>query len=85
MVGVHRRRLEHERGRPVDQRAVHDVRVSRDPPDVRNAGEDVALFQPEGVLRRHSRVQQVAGGGVRNPLRPAGRPGRVQDEHKVLV
>lgn len=84
VVGVHGRGLEHERGGTVHERAVHDVRVPRDPPHVRDAGEDVSFFQPEGVLGGHARVQQVPGGGVRHPLRPAGGPRRVEDEQEVL-
>lgn len=38
-----RRALEQQRRAPVEQRAVHDVRVARDPPDVRHAAEHVLL------------------------------------------
>mmetsp|Transcript_18879 Transcript_18879/g.38291 ORF Transcript_18879/g.38291 Transcript_18879/m.38291 type:complete len:386 (-) Transcript_18879:497-1654(-) len=40
-VGVHRGALEHEGTAPVQQRPVNDVRVSRDPPRVRDAGVHV--------------------------------------------
>lgn len=84
MVGVHRRGLEHERGRPVNEGPVDDVRVPCDPPHVGHAGEDVPLFQSEGVLGGHPRVQEVAGGGVGHPLGATGGAGGVQDEEEVL-
>lgn len=84
MVGVHGRGLEHKRRSPVDEGSVDDVGVPRDPPHVRDAGKHVPLLQPEGVLGRHARVQEVPGGGVRHALGPAGGPRRVEDEQEVL-
>lgn len=74
MVWVHGGGLEHERRRPVDQGAVHDVRVSRDPAHVRHAGKDVSFLQAKGSLRRHARVEHVPRRRVRHALRGSRRP-----------
>ncbi|GIX64423.1 HEAT repeat-containing protein [Babesia caballi] len=79
-IGVVWQRGEDEGREAVEQRAVHDVGVPGDPPDVGHAAEDVPLLRVKDVLCRRKGVEQVARGRVRHALRPSGRPGRVENE-----
>ena len=65
---VHGRGLEHGRGHPVCERAVHDVGVPGDPADVRHAREAVVGVHVEHVLDRQRGAEQVAAGGVDDTL-----------------
>jgi hypothetical protein len=84
-VGVGRQALEHQGGAAVAQRAVHDVRVARDPPNVGDAGEDVARPVVEGVEVGEGGPEQVARGGVHHALGFAGRARGVQQEERLLT
>ncbi|MNS73215.1 hypothetical protein D3C72_1066480 [compost metagenome] len=83
-IGVVRYALEHQRGRAIGQRAVHDVAVAGDPADVGGAPVDVVLAQVEHRFMGVGRVQQVAAGGVQHALRLAGGTGGVEDEQRIL-
>ena len=56
-VGISRDTLEHDRGGPVAERAVDDVRVAGDPADVGGAPVDVAVVIIEDVLVRQRRCR----------------------------
>ena len=80
-----RRALVHHLRRAVGHRSVDDVRVAGHPADVGGAPVDVGL----GVDVVHDRVRvgglrEVPAGGVEDALRLPGRPGRVEDEERVL-
>ena len=76
--------LEHHRRRALQQRAVDDVGVSGDPPDVRGAPVHLAGLVVEHVLERGPRTEHVPGGGVNDTLGLPGAPGGVQHEQRVL-
>ncbi len=83
-VRIGRDRLEHHRRRTVGERPVEDVGVAGDPADVRRAHVDVVGVDVEDVLVGQGGVDHVAAGGVEHALRPAGGPGGVEGEQRVL-
>lgn len=68
LVGVRRDALEHEGGCAVGERSVDDVRMSRDPSDVRHAPKDVSRVVVEHVLVSQRRHQQVSSLRVNHTL-----------------
>mmetsp|Transcript_10234 Transcript_10234/g.44499 ORF Transcript_10234/g.44499 Transcript_10234/m.44499 type:complete len:518 (-) Transcript_10234:769-2322(-) len=83
-VGVRGHPFEHHRRRALEQRAVDDVGVAGDPPDVRGAPVHLAGLVVEHVLERRPRSEHVPGGGVNDTLGLPGAPGGVQHEKRVL-
>ena len=79
-----RRTLVQENGRAGEERAIHDIAVSRHPSDVSGAPEDVLVAEIEDVPRGGVNAHGVAADGMHDPLRLARRPGRVEDEQRVL-
>ena len=84
-VGVGRDRLEHERGRTVGERAVHDVRMARDPSNVSDACVHLSHVVIECVVMSKRGPKQVAGGGVHHALGLAGRAARVEQKQGLLA
>ena len=82
---VHGRRLEHRRRHAVREGPVDDVRVARDPADVRHAREAVVLVDVEHVLHRQRRAEEVPARRVHHALRLARRAGRVQHEQRCVM
>ena len=78
------RALVHHARRAVRERAVHEIRVARDPADVGGAPEDVVLLEVEHDARRRRRADEVARRRVDDPLRLARRARGVEDEEDVL-
>ena len=76
--------LEHDRGRPIEQRAVNDVAVSGDPADVGGAPIDVAGLVLEHVGEAVSGIHHVTTASVDHPLRLARAARGVEDEQQVL-
>ena len=76
--------LEHQRGRPVHQRAVDDVGVPGNPAHVGGAPEHLTRAVVEDKVMRRSGIDPVAACGVQHALRFAGRPGGVEDEQRVF-
>jgi hypothetical protein len=60
------------------------VAVAGDPTDIGGAPIDVLVVVVEGIAEGRGGVEQVAGSGVENALRLPGRPGRVEDEERIL-
>jgi hypothetical protein len=84
MRGVRRALVEHLRG-AVGERAVDDVAVAGDPPDVGGAPVDVGLgLEVEDVLVREGGLREVPAAGVQDALRLPGGAARVEDEQWVL-
>ena len=79
-----RHAFEHQRRRAVRKRTIDDVAVAGDPAHIGRAPVDVAILVVEDILVRHRGVDHVAAGGVQHALRLAGRPGGIQDEHRVF-
>ena len=75
----------HDRGRPVGQGAVDDIRMTGDPSDVRRAPEHVVVFQVEDPFGGQVGPHHVAARGVHDPLGLAGGPARIQDVEQVLT
>src|SRR5262249_25941300 len=67
------------------ERAVNDVAVARDPPDVGGTPIGIGIAQVEDPLHSHGGLEQVAAGGVHDALRFAGGAGRVEDEEGMLA
>ena len=82
--GVVGRAFVHEGRRPGRQRAVDDVGVAGDPADVGRAPVDVLVADVEHPLHRLLGVEVVAGRGVLDALRLAGRAAGVEDEQQVF-
>ena len=80
-----RRPFIHHNRRTIRQRAVTNVTVPRDPPDVRRAPVRVVLFQVEHPARGHRRPQQVARGGMQHALRLSRAARCVQNEQRMLA
>ena len=76
--------LEHQRGRPVHQRAVDDVGVPGDPAYVGGAPEHLARAIIKNKVMRCGRVDPVTAGGVEHALGFAGRAGGVEDEKRIF-
>mmetsp|Transcript_10748 Transcript_10748/g.40372 ORF Transcript_10748/g.40372 Transcript_10748/m.40372 type:complete len:302 (-) Transcript_10748:990-1895(-) len=83
-VRVKRRGLEHDSGRSVHEGTVHDVAVTCDPAEVRQASVHISVAEIEHLLAGECRVRQVSCRGVRDALRPARRAAGVQNEERVL-
>jgi hypothetical protein len=76
--------LVQDRGRVVGQGAVHDVGVSGHPADVGGAPVHVVVVNVEDHPVRGRHAREVTAAGVRDALRLAGRPRRVEQVEKVL-
>ena len=76
--------LKHDRGRPTEQRAVHDVAVAGDPADVGRAPIDVAGLILEHVGEAVAGIHHVAPASVDHPLGLARAARGVEDEEQVL-
>ena len=76
--------LVHEGGETGCERAVGDVTVARDPPDVGRAPEGVLVPGVEDPLEGLVHVEQVSCRGVHDPFGLARAPARVEDEQGVL-
>ena len=83
-IGVGGNAFEHDRGGTVQQGAIDDVGVARDPADVGSAPEYVAHMVVEDVLVGGGCVDHVACGGVDDALGLARGSGGVEDEEGVL-
>jgi len=82
--GVGGQALEEDAGHAHAERAVDDVAVAGDPPDVGRAEVDIVVVQVEDVLARVVHVEQVAPGAVDDALRRARGAGRVENEERML-
>ena len=71
---VCRNTFEDERGRPIGERAIHDVAVSRHPADVRSAPVNVAVVVVEDELVSHRGVDEITARRMQHTLRLVGRP-----------
>ncbi len=80
---THRFAFVENRRAALDQRAVHDVRVSNDPADVGRSPEHVARI--DAVDRVHAVVQRhrMAAVVAHDALRLAGRAGRIKDVERI--
>ena len=76
--------LEHERGGPVEQRPIDDVRVAGDPARVGGAPPAVLVLDVEDVLERGVDADHVAAVGVQDGLGLAGGAGGVEDVERVF-
>ena len=76
--------LEHHRRGAFQQRAVDDVGVPGDPPDVRGAPVHLPGFVIERVLERGPGAEHVPGGCMHDTLGLAGAARGVQHEQRVL-
>ena len=77
--------LVHDAGRPVGERAVDDVAVTGDPPDVGAAPIDVCVgLEIEDVMVGGDDPGQIATLGVDDPLRAPGRARGVEDVQRVF-
>ena len=83
-IGVGGHTLEHQRHGAVAQGAVDDIGVSRDPAHVRGAPVNLAVPVIEHVFMCQRGVQQVAAGGVQDPLGLARGTRGVEDEQWVF-
>ena len=83
-VGVGGHALEHHRGGAFEQGSVDDVRVPRDPADIRRAPVHLPGFVIERVLERHVGADHVPRGGVHDALGFSRRTRRVQHEQRRL-
>ena len=83
-IWIGRDRFEHDRGRAVGQRTVDDIAVAGDPADIGDTGKDVILPVVEDIAVGHHGVEQIAGAGVGDSFRLAGRSGGVEQEQGVL-
>ena len=84
LVGEVGRPLVHDAGRPVAERAVHDVAVPGDPADVGGAPVDRVGLDVEDVVVRRRDADEVAAGRVRDPLRLRRGAGRVEEVQEIL-
>ncbi len=71
-------------GCAVRKRAVHDVRVARDPANIGGAPVHVVGLEVEDVAVRRAHAGQVAAGRVHDPLRLGGRAGGVKQVEQML-
>ena len=83
-VGIGRYALEHDRGRPVRKRSVHDVGVAGDPPDVCRAPVDVPVVIVEYVVMGHRGIRDVTARGMQHPFGLSSGAGCIQDEQRIL-
>ena len=67
----------------MQQRPVDDVGVADDPADVRGRPVDLTRIDVVDVLHRPLERDGVAAVVAHDPLRPAGRPGRVEDVERI--
>ena len=74
----------HDDGGAVGQRAVHHVRMARDPADVGRTPEDVFVLEIEHVFGGGGCLGEVATGGVHDPFGFAGGARGVQDEQEIF-
>ena len=84
-VGPVGRAFVHERRRAGGQRTIDDVAVPGDPADVGGAPVDVFVADVEDPLDGLLGEQVVAGRGVHDALRLAGRAAGVEDEERVFA
>ena len=82
--GVHGCALEYGGGYAVAERAVHDVGVPCDPPDIGHAREFVVRVDVENVLDGERGAEEVSTCGVHDALGFSGRSGCVKDEQRVF-
>ena len=83
-IRVIRHAFEDQRGRPIRQRAVHNIAVTGDPADIGGTPVNVAIVIIEHVLMGHRRVDHVAAGRVQHALRGAGRAGCIENEQRIF-
>lgn len=76
--------LKNDGGAAQEERSVHNVGVARHPADVAAAEEAVAVVDVEDVLAAQGGADQVAGRGMHDAFRFAGRAGGVEEEERVL-
>src|SRR5678816_2802211 len=76
--------LIHHDSRPVRERTIDDVTMSRHPADISGAPVHIVLFQIEHPLGCRVGTDQVSAGCVNDALRFAGGAGGVEDVKHVL-
>ena len=76
--------LKHDRGGPVEQRAVDDIAVSGDPADVGGAPVDVVGLVLEYIGEAVARIHHIASTSMDHPLGLARAARGVEDEEQVL-
>ncbi len=79
-VGIIGDALKHQRDRAIGERAVDNIGVARDPPNVSRAPVDLATIVIEDILVGHGGVDHVAAGGVQHTLGLTGRARGVENE-----
>ena len=84
MVGVVGHALEDHLRRAVEQRAVDDIAVPRDPADIGGAPEHLARLVVEDIVEGGRGPDAVAAGGVEHALGLARRTRGVEDEQRIL-
>ena len=84
IIGIIRYAFEHQRGRAVRQRPIHNVAVAGDPADVGGAPEDITIVIVEYVLMGHRCEHQIAARSVQHALGLAGRSRSIEDEQRIL-
>src|SRR2546422_3352642 len=84
LVGVVRRALVHHRGGAVGERAVDDVRMSRDPADIGGAPVHVLLLEGEDPFVRGGGPREGAARRVGDALWLARGPGRIEEGEQGL-
>src|ERR1700730_19246313 len=83
-VGVVRNALEHLRLCTVGKRAIYDVAVSRDPPNIRRRPVNILFAQIKHDLVRECGIHEITAAGVQDAFGLTRRPGCVEDEKRVF-
>src|ERR1700730_12486124 len=83
-VGVVRNALEHERCRTVGKRAIYDVAVSRDPPDIRRRPVNIIFAQIKHDLVRECGIHEITAAGMQDAFGLTRRPGCVKDKERIF-
>ena len=76
--------LKHQGSRAHGKRTVNEIAVACDPAHISGAPVNILVTQIEDVFAGHLRVQQIAAGGVKDPLGLARAATRVEDEQGRL-
>ena len=83
-VGISRHAFKHQSGRPVRKRAVKDIAVTGDPPDIRRTPINISIVVIEHIAVCHRRIQLVAARGVQHSLGFSSRSRRIKDKQRIL-